>query len=159
LAPDGLLQLDVIPKVAYTEAIVAVGGGKVMDFAKGIIHEWDKPAFFLAVPTTAGSGSEATPFAVFYSGSEKVSLDRPSLLPQMVILDASMVKNLSTQQRAISGADAFCQCIESLWNIKRTDASEGFAAQGLKKLHQHLPAFVKSTDAAVDAEMLDAANL
>ena len=120
LSPDGLLQLDSVPTIDKAEAVVAIGGGKVMDFAKGIIHQWDRPTYFIAVPTTAGAGSEATPFAVFYSGKEKVSLDYPALLPQTVVLDNLLLKNLSTEQKAISGADAFAQCIESLWNVKAT---------------------------------------
>lgn len=141
--PDGVLQVLGIPVISMPGAVVAIGGGKALDFAKGIIYQNKKPACFIAVPTTAGSGSEATPIAVFYSGKEKVSLDAPQLLPHLAILDTALLNNLSQQQRAISGADAVAQCIESIWNVNSSSLSEGYAISGLDLLWKGLLPFYR----------------
>lgn len=158
-APDGLLQIGDVPLVADAGAVVAIGGGKVMDFAKGIIHRLGETVWFCAVPTTAGSGSEATPFAVFYSGKEKVSLEAPALLPQTVVLDESLLKNLSPKQKAVSGADAVAQCVESVWNVKSNERSEAFALEGLSTLWKELPQFIRSNDEGLAKKILYAAHL
>lgn len=157
--PDGLLQIASVPVIDAADAVIAVGGGKALDFAKGIVHQWGKPVYFVAVPTTAGSGSEATPFAVFYSGREKVSIDHPHLLPQTVVLDPSLLKNLPPKQKAVSGADAFSQCIESVWNLNHTAVSDESALSGLEMFRDGLQRFVQSTDEALALKMLRAAHL
>ncbi|HEX8314583.1 MAG TPA: iron-containing alcohol dehydrogenase [Flavisolibacter sp.] len=159
--PEGLLQIDSIPLIQTTDAVVAIGGGKVIDYAKGIIHKSGKSidSTFIAVPTTAGSGSEATPFAVLYSGKNKLSLESPLLLPDIVMLDASLVSNLPKKQKAISGADAFSQCIEALWNVHHTEVSDQFAVEGLRSLSEGLPVFIHSSDNQLAEDMLWAAHL
>lgn len=157
--PKGILQINNLPTFEEHDTIVAIGGGKVIDFAKGVIHQCNRSAYFVAAPTTAGSGSEATPFAVFYKGLEKISLSHPAFLPQLAVLDPALVKDLSASQKAISGADAFAQCIESVWNVESNTTSEGFALGGLKSLHQLLPEFIRSTDDEVAERMLSAAHL
>ena len=157
--PDGVLQTTAIPSFETLDAVVAIGGGKVLDYAKGIIYQHKKPVFFVAVPTTAGSGSEATPIAVFYSGKEKVSLDAPQLLPALAVLDEGLLTHLPAAQRAISGADALAQCIESAWNIHRTTLSESYAYAGLETLWNRLPGFVTNSDAGADEQVLWAAHL
>jgi alcohol dehydrogenase class IV len=111
--------------------IVAVGGGRIIDFAKIIATNLSandvrsrqkngepiiRTVPLVAVPTTAGSGAEATPFAVFYFGGKKSSITHPSLLPDSEIVDANLLDSLSTRQLAISGADAVCQAIESVFS-------------------------------------------
>lgn len=155
--PEGVLQVEAIPACGTPDAVVAIGGGKVMDFAKGILYRHSLSAYFAAAPTTAGSGSEATPIAVFYNGKEKVSLDAPSLLPQVAILDAALLQQLPAYQKAVSGADALAQCIESVWNRHSTPLSEDYALTGLALLWQHLLLFVQTNEAA--SEMLWAAHL
>lgn len=144
--PDGVLQLNAILPMAPADAIVAIGGGKTIDFAKGVLYQQSTPAYFLAAPTTAGSGSEATPIAVFYNNKEKVSLDAPHLLPAVAILDATLVNNLPPKQRAISGADALAQAIESVWNVHSTNESEAMALPAAEMVWQHLPLFVTSSN-------------
>lgn len=157
--PEGVLQTENIPQFDKLDIIIAIGGGKVMDFAKGILYRHAAPVFFIAVPTTAGSGSEATPIAVFYTGKEKVSLDAPSLLPSVAVLDTALLQQLPAPQRAISGADAVAQCIESVWNVHSHEASEKFALTGLELLWQNLPAFVNNSDEAAADKMLWGAHL
>ncbi|RYZ51549.1 MAG: iron-containing alcohol dehydrogenase, partial [Chitinophagaceae bacterium] len=129
--PAGVLQVEAIPSYETLDTVVAIGGGKVMDFAKGILYHHGKNAKLIVAPTTAGSGSEATPIAVFYKGKEKVSLDAPNLLPHTALLDPALLTNLPSLQKAISGADALAQCIESVWNKHSTPGSEIFALDGI----------------------------
>ena len=159
--PEGLLQLSKIPLINKADVLVAIGGGKTIDFAKAILQKTTEPqqVFFVAVPTTAGSGSEATPFAVVYYKKEKQTIDSSLLLPAAVFLDGALLKNLSPRQRAFSGADAFSQCIESLWNIHRTETSEKFALKGLEVLFHHLNEFVASGDELSGQRILEAAHV
>lgn len=157
--PDGVLQVDNIPALNDLHTIIAIGGGKVIDYAKGIIYRHPKPAFFIAAPTTAGSGSEATPIAVFYNGKEKVSLDAPHLLPAIAILDPALIAGLPRHHRAISGADALAQSIESVWNVHSRNDSEEFALTAIKLLWQDLNHFVDGTEEAVIEKILWAAHL
>lgn len=157
--PDGVLQVDDIPSFTNLDTVIAIGGGKVMDFAKGILFRHSQPAFFIAAPTTAGSGSEATPIAVFYNRKEKVSLDAPHLLPAIAILDPALLAGLPRHQRAISGADALAQSIESVWNAHSRDDSEKFALTALELLWQNLNQFVNGAEEALNDKMLWAAYL
>ena len=157
--PDGLLQVNNLPKFEDVQIVIAIGGGKVIDFAKGIVHQSATKPHFIVAPTTAGSGSEATPFAVLYNGTEKVSLEHPDFLPQSVVLDALQVNQLPAKQKAISGADAFAQCIEALWNRNANADSDALALKGLQGLHGLLPRFVQSIEEALALQVLKAANL
>ena len=118
--------------------IIAIGGGRVMDFAKLIGTKYsadeirqrhkNKEAILrtiplIAVPTTAGSGAEATPFAVFYFANEKSTVTDPSFLPDTEIIDPDLLSSLSRKQLAISGADAICQSIESIFSPDITSQS------------------------------------
>ena len=159
--PDALLQLDGIPSIDNPDVMIAIGGGKAIDFAKAILEKaaQPEPILFIAVPTTAGSGSEATPFAVLYEGKEKKTIESPVLLPAIVFLDGALIQNLPLTQKAFSGADAFSQCIESLWNVHRTKISEKFALQGIEILFRSLPEFVTSDDEQLNQQMLEGAHL
>lgn len=146
-----------------TRAIVAIGGGSVMDLAKAVIHrsiELSMPVpFFAAVPTTAGSGSEATHFAVVYKEKKKYSLVHPSLLPQLVILDPELTYSLPSNLTAISGMDAFSQAIESFWNINVTDGSKQFAADSIRLWKEAFLPSVKQAEPEARKKMLTASHL
>ncbi len=118
-----------------TQAVVAIGGGSVMDLAKAIIHCCVESSinipFFIAVPTTAGSGSEATHFAVIFKKKRKYSLVHHRLLPQKVILDPVLTYSLSPHQTAVSGMDAFSQAVESFWNQNATIESKQYATESI----------------------------
>lgn len=123
-----------------SDVIMAVGGGTVMDICKALVFELKKTAtsiYHIAIPTTAGSGSEATSFAVLYIGKKKFSLADPLLLPQLVILDPQLTYSLTPYQTAVSGMDVFAQAVESFWNIHANETSRSFAAEAIKlwKLH------------------------
>lgn len=117
------------------QAIVAIGGGSVIDIAKYIIYKLAASSlsipFFAAVPTTAGSGSEATHFAVIYKGKKKISLAHDSLLPQLAILDPRLTYSLPSYQTAVSGMDVLAQAIESYWNVNVTNESRKYATESI----------------------------
>lgn len=147
------------------DLLIAIGGGRVIDAAKYFLDQWlrdpagNDPAIeFVAIPTTAGSGSEATPFAVVYDEGVKQSLEHPSFLPGIVILDARLCTAAPTHQRAISAADALTQAIESMWNVHATEVSLRFAGEAIHLLSKNFLFFIESPE-AVAHEMLYAAHL
>jgi alcohol dehydrogenase class IV len=158
--PAGILQLHAIPKVNTPDVVIAIGGGRVIDYAKGIIHHNHLiETCFIAVPTTAGSGSEATPFAVFYHSLEKSSLEADFLLPGIVVLDPLLLLDLPGKQKAVSAADCFSQCIESIWNKRSTLQSESFALDGIQIARENMFAYVQGADPDAGRQMLEAAYL
>lgn len=145
------------------QAIVAIGGGSVIDVAKYIIYRLtgslSPTPFFAAVPTTAGSGSEATQFAVLYRKKKKVSLAHPSLLPQLVVLDPQLTYSLPPLQTAVSGMDVLAQAVESFWNVNATDESKQYAAESILLWKDFFIKAVTAPDAAAREKMLQAAHL
>ena len=145
------------------ETIIAIGGGSVIDLAKAIIYELRTSIGFvpnfLVAPTTAGSGSEATSFAVVYRNKKKISLIDPQLLPPIVILDPSLIYSLSTYQLAVSGMDALAQAIESYWNRNATPESRTFATEAIKSWKENFFLALTHKDKNAMAKMLMAAHL
>ena len=141
------------------DMIIAIGGGSVIDTAKYILHESIKNNLynrnsvkFIAIPTTAGSGSEATPFAVYYNEKkEKKSLDMPELLPDIVVLEPNLLINLPKYQRACCVADAFCQAMESFWSVKSTDTSKKYSIESLTVLNKIICNYVSKNINIQDA--------
>ena len=145
---DALLgQID--NKTSY-QAIIAVGGGSVIDTAKLLKAFWRAKQTILegvdqtqtadlcpgslpliAVPTTAGSGSEATRFAVVYKNKKKYSVEHDALLPDLAVVIPSLLKSVPAKIAAASGVDALCQGIESLWSIHSTEESRQFARDAI----------------------------
>lgn len=142
------------------DLIIAVGGGSVLDMAKlvkafmsaptqarqiatGEIELSDSGIPLIAVPTTAGSGSEATHFAVVYIGKTKHSLASSSLLPNEVILDATLLQSASSYQRAINGLDALAQAIEGCWAVNSSYESRKLSFQAIALLIDSLPKIIK----------------
>jgi alcohol dehydrogenase class IV len=165
-SPEELLDLEVL-KIHIAgnnnlDVIIAIGGGRTIDFAKGFIYRnyqnGNRP-YFLAIPTTAGSGSEATPFAVFYKDKKKVSIEHPLLRPSTVLLDAVFLKNLSTIQKATSGFDAIAQAIESIWSVGATHQSIEYAKEGLITTWNTLADHVFTGDIETNRKMLSGAHL
>lgn len=144
-------------------AIVAIGGGSVMDLGKAVIHHCVEPSlptpFFIAIPTTAGSGSEATHFAVVYKQKKKVSLVHQALLPQLVVLDPGLTYSLSAYQTAVSGMDAFSQAVESFWNVNATEESKQYATESILLWKGSFLSAVKRPDPEARKKMLWASHL
>lgn len=133
------------------DMIIAIGGGSAMDMGKliatlsaqphgdfnQIIKTCDvtrKGLPLVAIPTTAGTGSEATHFAVVYVQGEKYSLANPTILPDYAIVDANLTANSSPYQAAASGMDALCQAVESYWSVNATKKSKSYAGQAIQMI-------------------------
>ena len=128
------------------DTIVAVGGGSAMDVAKCIklysnmyreenylkqkIVPNDVP--LIAVPTTAGTGSEATRYAVIYYEGEKQSIADYSCITSVVLFDTSVLETLPLYQKKATLMDAMCHSIESFWSVNSTDESKGYSKEAIK---------------------------
>lgn len=158
------------------DMIVALGGGSAIDTAKLINffaargvsakqylnHETgcDKKCVpFVAIPTTVGSGSEATRFAVMYVDGIKHSIEHDSLKPDVVILDPNLTISLPASVIACSGMDALSQAVESYWSINSNSESKGYAAEAMKILLQTMMGAVGGHNPLVMKNMMRAAYL
>ncbi|MCL2128778.1 MAG: phosphonoacetaldehyde reductase [Treponema sp.] len=142
------------------DAIIALGGGSAIDMAKLIGHFSAKNKIpFLAIPTTAGSGSEATSFAVMYENKIKSSIEDKSILPDIVIIDPSLTMSLPPFITAVSGMDALCHAIESYWSINSTNESKEYAKKAMTIILNDLPETVNNPSVKLRLNMLLAANL
>lgn len=112
------------------DAFVAVGGGTVIDTAKLLRGFLGVP--FLAVPTTAGTGAEATRFAVYYEAGVKHSADDIRYLPTDQLLIPGFCDSASDYQKACCAFDAYAQAVESLWANGATDESRSYARKALE---------------------------
>ena len=150
------------------DCIVAVGGGSAMDAGKimWVLYEHSEAdfldmamrfsdirkrvytfpkmgekAYFVAVPTSAGTGSEVTPFAVITDESTgvKYPLADYELMPNMAIVDADMMMDAPKGLTAASGIDAVTHALEAYASMMATDYTDGLALQALKVIFQYLP--------------------
>ena len=135
--------------------ILAFGGGSVIDFAKLYKYFSQSPAPLLAIPTTAGTGSEATQFAVVYADGVKQSIDDVSILPTYSIIDSQFLLGSPQYLKACSSIDAFCQAIESFC----TKQSRDYAIQSIILSRDHLVNFVNSDQRKAHDMMSHAAHL
>ena len=156
--------------------VIAVGGGSVMDVAKAVnilvAHDGD-PADYIqkkkaienkgkplaAIPTTSGSGSEATHFAVIYLGKTKYSLAHAHLLPDYALVDSDLSMDLPKPITASSGMDALCQGIESYWCINSNDESKKYAKEAIRLVMKNLGAAANHPSEASREAMSKAAHL
>ena len=155
------------------DVIIAVGGGSPMDAAKIMWVLYEHPevdfedmamrfmdirkrvytfphmgdkAYFIAIPTSAGTGSEVTPFAVITDENSgiKYPLADYELMPDMAIVDADMMMNAPKGLTSASGIDAVSHALEAYASIMATDYTDGLALQALKVLFEYLPKAYKS---------------
>ena len=142
------------------QLILAVGGGSAIDMAKlikafyaspndchelarGKLEMSDPGIPLIAVPTTAGSGSEATHFAVVNIGYDKYSLASQLLLPDIAVLDGNLIDTCSPYQKACNGLDALAQSIESAWAAGSTEQSRGYAFEAVELCAKNLKSVVE----------------
>lgn len=152
------------------EGIIAVGGGSAMDVAKCIklysnmdshqnylkqpIVPNDIP--FLAIPTTAGTGSEATRYAVIYYKGAKQSITSESCIPQAVLLDPTCLTTLPLYQRKVTMLDALCHALESFWSVNSTEQSQFYSSQALSEILANLEGYLNNTPQGNSAMLLAA---
>ena len=158
------------------DVVIAVGGGTAIDLAKLIgtlaVHktsardiitgtldlEVNGPPL-IVVPTTAGTGSEATHFAVVYIEEKKYSLAAPRLLPACVVIDSRLTHSLPASITTATGLDAFCQSVESIWAVDSTDESVSYASESVRLAIEHLPVCVQNPTPESRDAMCRAAHL
>lgn len=154
------------------DSVFAIGGGSAMDVAKCIKLYANMPEGvnclrerivpneipFLAVPTTAGTGSEATKFAVIYYKGEKQSVSDDSCIPQTVLFDASVLHFLPDYQRKVTMLDAFCHAVESFWSVNSTDESKTYSKSAISLILNSMDSYLANEESG-NATMLKAANL
>lgn len=133
------------------DLIVSVGGGSSIDVAKEIKLRFFKKTLkvipLVAIPTTAGSGSEATYFTVFYKEKEKQSGGEKDLtLPEYSIIDPTFTLELPREIAASTGLDALGQAIESYWCINSSSESKEIARNAIVLLWGNLERAVNSKD-------------
>ena len=139
--------------------IIAIGGGSVIDFAKAFHYFAKSNAKLIAIPTTSGTGAEATQFAVIYEQGVKKSLDAPEILPDYVITDSQFVEYNPKQLKISCALDAFCQAIESYWSVKSTPESREYAKESIKLCKKNLVRYINSDDKSAAENMMKASNL
>lgn len=157
------------------DAVIALGGGSALDMAKlisiGGVQDGDLQDYVsgarvperpgppvIAVPTTAGTGSEATHFAVIYVDGRKYSLAHPFLLPEYALIDPVLTHSLPVSVTASSGLDALCQAAESIWASGATPESIDHASQALSLAIENLEAAVNRPSAHARMAMATAAH-
>ena len=150
------------------DVIIAVGGGSPMDAAKIMWVMYEHPevnfedmamrfmdirkrvypfphmgdkALFVAIPTTAGTGSEVTPFAVITD--EKTGVKYPladyELMPDVAIVDADLMMNIPKGLTSCSGIDALSHALEAIASVMATDFTNGIAKEAIKLIFEYLP--------------------
>ena len=154
------------------DTIVAVGGGSTMDVAKCIklFSTMDANANYMeqqpaenhiplvAIPTTSGTGSESTRFAVIYYRSAKQSISSWAAIPQMAILDADVLDTLPLYQKKCTMMDALCQGMESWWSVHSTEESRTLSRQAVRMILDAMDGYLANRPEENEA-MLKAANL
>ena len=151
------------------DCIIAIGGGSAMDAGKIMWVMYEHPevdfmdmamrfmdirkriytfpkmgekAYFIAIPTSSGTGSEVTPFAVITDQNSgiKYPLADYELLPKMAIVDADLMMNQPKGLTASSGIDALSHALEAYASVMATDYTDGLALKAMKNIFEYLPA-------------------
>lgn len=156
------------------DSIMAVGGGSAIDVAKCIklysnmdgdgrdggylkqeIILNDIP--FLVMPTTAGTGSEATKYAVIYYNGIKQSITDESLIPGTVLMDPDVLRTLPLYQKKATMMDALCHAMESFWSVNSTDESKKYSKEAIRGVLANMDGYLANTGEG-NAGMLMAAH-
>ena len=172
------------------DVIIAIGGGSAMDAAKIMWVMYEHPeadfldmamrfmdirkriytfpkmgekAYFVAISTSSGTGSEVTPFAVITDETtgQKYPLADYELLPKMAIIDADMHMNQPKGLTAASGIDALTHALEAYASIMATEYTDGLAKEALKMIFEYLPRAYNqgTTDVVAREKMANAATM
>ena len=140
------------------DAVVALGGGSVMDCAKAMIYFTGKAIPLVAIPTTSGSGSEVTDFSVLTHNGSKHPLVDKALLPTMAILDGDLLRSLPPNIIADAGYDILAHALESYVATGAGAMSKSLARDAFLTALQKLPASYRG-DTAVRQDIHLAATM
>ena len=175
---DVLVGINIISSFK-PDLVIAVGGGSVIDIAKLInifaVHVAKEKEIYefvnesssvkqaglplIAIPTTSGTGSEATHFAVVYIGNKKYSFAHEYVLPNFSIIDPSLSYSNPAYIKACSGFDALSQAIESFWAVGSTEESRSYSREAIKIILSSIEMAVLESDKKSMDRMSLAANL
>lgn len=140
------------------DSLISIGGGSAIDVAKGVKMLGCEAYKHIAIPTTAGTGSESTRFSVVYRDGEKQSLTHDKLFPDVAILDGALLDSLPAYHKKAALLDALCHGIESLWSVNSDEQSRDYAESAVRKILANYKAYLSGDKAAARKIML-AANL
>lgn len=161
------------------ETILALGGGSAIDVAKciklAVLAEESKDAIipplvsqrlpidggripFIAIPTTAGTGSESTHNAVMYYEGAKQTVTNDGILPDFAVLEPKVLKTLPLYQKKCTMMDALCQGIESWWSVNSTDESKEYSQKAVELIMAHWKKYIFENDDEAAAQIMLAAN-
>lgn len=161
------------------DGILAIGGGSPMDVAKcikvAVLAEEGKTAIipplvntrinidgtkipFIAIPTTAGTGSESTHNAVMYYEGIKQTITNDSILPDYAILEPSVLRTLPLYQKKCTMMDALCQGIESWWSVNSTVESHEYSRKAIELIMQNWERYIFENDEEAAANIMLGAN-
>ena len=148
-----------VNKINYSfDTIVAIGGGSVIDFAKVFKYKVSSLTPLIAIPTTAGTGSEETQFAVYYNNGIKHSLDDETIQPEIKIVDVNFIVDNPKFLKICTGLDAFCQAIESYFACNSTETSRNFAKISMELSANNLVDYILSNNEEASLNMALASN-
>ena len=166
-------------KSSNCDTILAVGGGSAIDVAKciklAVLAEEGNAAIipplvsqrlpidgtkipFIAIPTTAGTGSESTHNAVMYYGGAKQTVTNDGVLPDFAVLEPSVLKTLPLYQKKCTMMDALCQGIESWWSINSTDESKVYSKKTVELIMANWRKYIFGNNDEAAAQIMMAAN-
>ncbi|TMP43497.1 hypothetical protein CWB96_01875 [Pseudoalteromonas citrea] len=161
-------------KKTEATAILAIGGGTAIDIAKLAKYYKDNdlsvtdvippnsPSIsgipIYVIPTTFGSGSESTNFAVMYIQEKKFSVAHLDILPNFYLLDPELSRSLPLYTKASACLDALCQAIESYWANSATLESQQNALFTITHIAKYFESYIKSPTSKVDEIIAEASN-
>jgi alcohol dehydrogenase class IV len=154
------------------DCILAIGGGSTIDVAKCIklFSKMDHSKNYLeqeykssrvplvAIPTTAGTGSESTRYAVIYYKGEKQSITHESIIPDYAILEPSILQTLPLYQKKCAMLDALCQGIESWWSVNSTDESKSYSKIAVETIIAYMDTYLTCDMGEAAKNIMIAAN-
>ncbi len=166
-------------KSSSCDTILAVGGGSAIDVAKciklAVLAEEGNAALipplvsqrlpidgsripFIAIPTTAGTGSESTHNAVMYYDGAKQTVTNDGILPDYAVLEPSVLKTLPLYQKKCTMMDALCQGIESWWSVNSTDESKEYSRKAVELVMANWKKYIFENEEEAAAQIMLAAN-
>lgn len=166
-------------KTEKCDAILAVGGGSAIDVAKciklAVLAKEGNDAIipplvntcvvcdgsklsFIAIPTTAGTGSESTHNAVMYYENAKQTVTNDDVLPDYALLEPSVLKTLPLYQKKCTMMDALCQGIESWWSVNSTEESYEYSRKTIELIMANWKKYIFENDDQASANIMLAAN-
>ena len=166
-------------KNANCDTILAVGGGSAIDVAKciklAVLAKEGNAAIipplvstrvacdgsklpFIAIPTTAGTGSESTHNAVMYYEGAKQTVTNDGVLPDYAVLEPSVLRTLPLYQKKCTMMDALCQGIESWWSVNSTEESYEYSRKTIELIMANWQKYIFDNDDEAEKQIMLAAN-